>query len=84
MKEHEKRMFLCERLQRLGYTRQRRIKLYGEEFDLISNPMPDRNGYVIDGVSCKSGGSRHIRIPLPLVRTIEHELVAIEKEVLAA
>jgi len=84
MKEHEKRLFLCERLQRLGYARERRIKLYGEEFDLISNPTPDGNGYVIDGVSCKSGGSRHIRIPLPLVHTIEHELLAMEEEVLAA
>lgn len=84
MKENEKRIFLCERLRRLGYTRQRRIKLYGEEFELISNPAPDGNGYVIDGVSCKSGGSRHIRIPLTLVHMIEHELLAMEDEILAA
>jgi hypothetical protein len=84
IKEHAKEVFVCERLERLGYAPQQRVKLYGEEFDLVSNPMRHGVGYVIEGVSCKSGGSRRIRIPLPLVRMIEHELLAIDNESLAA
>lgn len=84
MQEHKKRVFVCQKLQRLGYAPQQRMKLYGEEFDLISNPMPDKVGYFIVGVCRKSGGSRHIRIPISVVHTIEHELSAMEDEVFAA
>ena len=35
---------ICERLKTLGYENRNRIRMYGEEFDLTSNPVPDENG----------------------------------------
>jgi len=84
MQEHERRSFLCERLQRLGYAPQRRIKLYGEEFELISAPAPEGRGYVVQGISRKSGNVRHLHIPLSTVQTIERELLVMEQITLAA
>ena len=81
--ECERRVFLCRKLQRLGFASEHHIRLYGEEFELISNPTPDGTGYGIDGISRKSGSLRHLRIPLSLVRTIENELQAMEESVLA-
>jgi hypothetical protein len=81
--EQERRVFLCKKLQRLGFASEHRIRLYGEEFELISNPIPDGTGFGIDGISQKSGSLRHVRIPLSLVRTIENELQAMEEAVLA-
>lgn len=82
--EEQRKVFLCKRLQVLGFASQRRVKLYGEEFDLVSDPVPHGPGYGVDGVSRKSGRMRRIAIPLLLVRTIEGELRAMEKSALVA
>ena len=84
MNEHDKSAFLCKRLQRLGYAPQRRIKLYGEEFDLVSNPAPDGTGYAVEGISRKVGGLRHLRLPLSVVHMIERELFVLERTGIAA
>jgi hypothetical protein len=76
--ENEKQVFLCKRLQRLGFVSGRRLRLYGEEFELVSNPTPDGRGYGIDGVSRKSG-RRHVRIPLSVTQTIENEICVNER-----
>jgi hypothetical protein len=84
MNELDKKAFLCRRLQRLGYAPRRRVKLYGEEFDLVSNPTPEGTGYAVEGISHKLGGLRHLRLPLSVVRIIERELFVLERTGLAA
>jgi len=79
MNEQDKRVFLCKRLQGLGYAQQCLVKLYGEEFELVSDPVPDGSGYAIEGISRRSGSVRHVRIPLSVTRTIEHELLVMEQ-----
>ena len=78
--ENERGVFVCQKLQGLGFASEHRVRLYGEEFELISNPFPDGAGYGIDGISRKSGSLRHVRIPLLLVRRIENELQAGPRE----
>src|SRR5450755_3493046 len=75
--ENEKQIFLCERLQRLGFVSGRRLRLYGEEFELVSDPAPDGQGYGIEGVSRKSG-LRHVRIPVSVTQMIENEICSME------
>lgn len=65
---------LCERLKTLGYAHHNRIRIYGEEFDLTSNPMADDNGFAIEAVSRKSGQARKLRIPLSVLRMITNDL----------
>ncbi len=68
---------LSERLKRLGYTEGQRIRLYGEEFDLVSNPITIHEElFFVDGVERKSGKVRRIRIPLPIVQMIQRDLRA--------
>jgi hypothetical protein len=76
-------VFLCKRLEHMGFASGRRIKLYGEEFEVVSGPAPHERGYGIVGMSQKSGGLRHLLIPLSLVRTIEHEFQVMEEELAA-
>jgi hypothetical protein len=38
---------LCKRLKQLGYSPTRHIKLYGEEFEVISDPFAAGNGFVV-------------------------------------
>jgi hypothetical protein len=67
---------LCERLKALGYAHRKRIKLYGEEFDLTSNPIADGNGFAIQAISRKSGYARMLPIPLSILRMIRRDLEA--------
>ncbi len=67
---------LCERLKALGYAHRNRIRMYGEEFDLTSNPIPDENGFAIEAISRKSGRAKRLRIPLSILQMITKDLAA--------
>ncbi len=64
---------LSERLKRLGYAKGMCVRIYGQEFDLISDPLSlHDNLVVVDGVERRSGETRRIRLPLPILRMIAH------------
>jgi hypothetical protein len=44
--------------------------MYGEEFDLTSDPIADESGFAIEAVSRTSGNTRKLRIPISVLRTI--------------
>jgi len=77
-------VLICERLRKFGYSQERHIRLYGEEFHLISNPFPDGNGFAVEGIEHTSGMPRTMRIPLSLVETLRRELALRESSEIAA
>jgi hypothetical protein len=61
----ERQAKMCEKLKRLGYGQNSQIKLYGDKFDITSDPLViNDNLVVIDAVETKSGRARRVRIPL--------------------
>jgi len=70
---NDRRQIICERLRELGYAREKHIRLYGEEFHLVSNPMPDGDGFAVEGTTRTSSNVRRVRIPLSLVHTVKKE-----------
>ena len=69
-----KQGLICERLKKFGYASERRIRLYGEELHLVSNPIADGAGYSVLAIAVRSGSLRHMRIPLTVVSMLEREL----------
>jgi hypothetical protein len=67
---------VCERLKALGYAHRKRIKMYGEEFELTSNPIVYENGFAIEAISRKSGDARKLRIPLSILQMITRDVEA--------
>jgi hypothetical protein len=65
---------ICARLQELGFAREKHIRLYGEEFELVSNPVPDGDGFAVEGLTSASNKVRRVGIPLTLVQTVQKEL----------
>ena len=65
---------LCERLKALGYARGARIRMYGEEFDVTSNPFQDDDGFAIEAILRRSGSATKLRIPLPIIKMITKAL----------
>ena len=68
-------VLICERLKKVGYTQEREIRLYGEEFHLISNPFPEGNGFAVEGIEHASGKTRIMHIPLSLVQTLRRDVL---------
>jgi hypothetical protein len=60
---------MCDRLKRLGFTRENQIKLYGTQFRLVGDPLIMSDNVVfVDAVEQKSGELRRVRIPLMIVK----------------
>jgi len=63
-----KQVNLSKRLKILGFTKGSQMKLYGEVFDLISEPIFVADSVVqVDATERKSGQSRLVPLPLPIV-----------------
>ena len=64
----EKQTNLSRRLKLLGFTKGHQMKLYGEVFDLVSEPifMAD-NVVLVDATERRSGQSRLVPLPLLIV-----------------
>ena len=52
----------------MGFTQGNQMKMYGEDFQLISEPIVmGENLVLVDATEKKSGRLRRVRIPLPIV-----------------
>jgi len=82
--QHSREIAVCQELRRRGFASGRRIRLYGEEFDFISDPIAVDGGYRLEGVSRKSGHTRSVCIPLSVVIPVERQMLLVEEIALAA
>src|SRR5919109_1900806 len=62
---------LCERLKRMGYSKDKQMRIYGEEFELVSDPIAiSEHLFVVDAIERKSRSPRRVRIPLNIVNML--------------
>ena len=60
---------LCETLRGLGYARDNQVRLYGEVFELLSDPVEVCENFVfVDALDRKSGEFRRVRIPRTIIQ----------------
>ena len=60
---------LCEAIKHLGYAKNNQVRLYGEVFDLVSDPVSVGDDFVfVDALEQKSGQLRRVRIPPTIVQ----------------
>lgn len=59
---------VCEKLKNLGYARFNHIRLYGEQFQLISDPFPYETGIAVQVVKRDGKDPRTVKLPLPVLK----------------
>jgi hypothetical protein len=70
----DQQIAVCERLKRMGYTKDHQIRMYGEDFELISDPITISDKlFVVDAIERKSRSLRRVCIPLPIINMLRHE-----------
>lgn len=66
----ERIQLLCAKLQSLGYAPNSTVRIYGEEFQVLSSPFPEGNGVAVEAKSTRKHAEsvRKLRIPLPIIQ----------------
>jgi len=64
---------VCDQLQRMGYAQSKRIRIYGQEFEVVSNPFPHGDGIAIQAFSKQETQARTVRLPLPVVQMVTRQ-----------
>jgi hypothetical protein len=54
---------ICANLKHLGYAISGRIRLYGEEFEVVSDPFPADDGIAVHVTTKKDSTIRVLQIP---------------------
>jgi hypothetical protein len=60
---------ICAHVKRLGYAISRRIRLYGEEFEVVSDPFPEADGIAVHVTTKKDSSIRILRIPATVLQS---------------
>jgi hypothetical protein len=68
---------LSETLKRLGYANENHVKLYGQEFELVNDPIVMTDSLVfVDAVERKSGRNMRVRIPINVVHMAQAQVAS--------
>ncbi|HUK46091.1 MAG TPA: hypothetical protein VLW06_00800 [Terriglobales bacterium] len=66
----------CQKLISLGYARSNRVRLYGQELQLVSDPFPHHDGgFAVEVMSKAETVSRTIKLPLPVLNVASKKLM---------
>ena len=58
----------CARIKQLGYVASRRVRIYGEEFELLSDPFPQADQIAIRAKAKGDSRVRILRLPVNIVQ----------------
>jgi len=62
---------ICARVKHLGYTTSGRVRLYGEEFEVVSEPFAEADGIAVQVKSKKNPKIRVLRLPSTVTQTVK-------------
>lgn len=66
--DHSLETETCKKLISLGYSRSKKVRLYGQEMQLTSDPFPAEDGIAVDAVGTDESETRRIKLPLSVLQ----------------
>jgi len=58
---------VCARIKQFGYAASQQIRIYGEEFLVLSDPFPSDGGIAIEVRSRRTSQSRLLQLPTTVI-----------------
>ena len=60
---------ICAHVKHVGYAISRRIRLYGEEFEVVSDPFHEADGIAVHVTTKSDSSIRVLRIPATVLQS---------------
>ena len=57
----------CLRIKDLGYGSSNHIRMYGQQFEIVSDPIPDGDGVSVQVTSAAEPAKRTLRLPTSIL-----------------
>lgn len=61
---------ICANIKRMGYAASSRVRLYGEDFDVLSDPFPEAGGVAVQVKAQKDARICTLQIPTTFLRGV--------------
>ena len=62
---------VCADVKRLGYGAKQTVRLYGEEFEVISDPFPEGDGIAVTVRTKKNDSIRVVQLPSTVLQSVK-------------
>jgi len=67
-------MEICANVKRMGYAASSRVRLYGEEFEVLSDPFPEDGGVAVHVKSTKDSRISVLRLPATVLQSVRRKV----------
>ena len=64
-------MDMCDHVKNLGYAVNGQIRLYGEEFEVISDPFPEDDGIAVRVRAKRNSKIRVLQLPATVIQSVK-------------
>lgn len=68
---------VCARIKRIGYAISQKIRIYGEEFDVLSDPFGNDGGIAIEVRSKRTSQTRVLQLPATIIHRVRRDIARI-------
>jgi hypothetical protein len=65
---------VCARIRQFGYAVSQSIRIYGEEFDVLSDPFPSDGGIAIQVRSKRTLQARVLQLPATVIHRVKENI----------
>ena len=66
---------VCEQIKKSGYAESQVVRIYGEEFEILSDPFPNEAGVAVHVRSRRTSQVRALQLPAALVHRASDKLL---------
>ena len=62
---------VCADVKRLGYGAKQTVRLYGEDFEVTSDPFPEAGGIAVTARTKNNDSIRVVQLPVTVVQSVK-------------
>jgi hypothetical protein len=68
---------ICAQVKQFGYAASKKIRIYGEEFDVLSDPFPFDGGIAIEVREKRTSQTRTLQLPATVIHRVRERIVRV-------
>src|SRR5450631_1626438 len=65
---------ICAKVKHLGYSASGRVRLYGEDFEVVSDPFPEARGIAVHAKTRKDSTVRVLQLPATVLQSVRRRV----------